>query len=264
MDITITYETLFDILRKESSLTDLQLLDSDFWEQVVHYITETEKDLAQKKGRIEAEKIIMLLNNVKRILKDIYEKREKKIINLALNVVKTESISFIDTKNILPEEKSLFDDLVVILKSYKKCILLNVSSGLNPDTSCLTQFKGEIFNTITNIGKIEPKINEINKDLLKNHFEEQKQKMELTQNLDDDDYLDEDEDSKAEINEDGEEVLKGDVPKDKRIDVKFLKAVPKFLGQNRDVFGPFKEGDSASLPEKIAQILVKKGKVEFE
>lgn len=261
MDITITYETLFDILRKESSLTDLQLLDKDFWEQVVHYIQETEKDLAQKKGRIEAEKIILLLNNVKRIIKDIYEKREKKLINLALNVVKTESISFIDTKNILPEEKSLFDDLIVILKSYKKCVLSNVSCGLNPDTSCLTQFKSEMEDIIKD-SSID---NAIKKDdtLLKSHLEE-KEKEILAKQIEDELEDDFDDESKAEINEDGEEVLSGDIPSDRRIEVKFLKAVPKFLGQNRDVFGPFKEGDEASLPEKIAQILVKKGKVSME
>ena len=49
---------------------------------------------------------------------------------------------------------------------------------------------------------------------------------------------------------------------EERKKVKFLSAVPKFLGKNKDVFGPFKEGDEAELPSKIVSILVKKGKVE--
>ncbi len=45
--------------------------------------------------------------------------------------------------------------------------------------------------------------------------------------------------------------------------IKILKNLPKFVGTDLKVYGPFKEGDSAELPEKEAQLLVSKGIAEL-
>ena len=44
--------------------------------------------------------------------------------------------------------------------------------------------------------------------------------------------------------------------------VTFTKAVPRFSGGEDQVFGPYSPGDTATLPERIAQVLVKKGRAE--
>ena len=44
--------------------------------------------------------------------------------------------------------------------------------------------------------------------------------------------------------------------------VRFIKSVPKFLGPELEIYGPFEENDIASLPSKIAKILVKKDRAE--
>ena len=44
--------------------------------------------------------------------------------------------------------------------------------------------------------------------------------------------------------------------------VRFLHAVPKFMGKELEVYGPFDEEDVASLPIDIADLLIKKGRVE--
>jgi len=44
--------------------------------------------------------------------------------------------------------------------------------------------------------------------------------------------------------------------------VRFIKPVPKFLGSEMETYGPFEENDIASLPSKIANILVKKNRAE--
>lgn len=44
--------------------------------------------------------------------------------------------------------------------------------------------------------------------------------------------------------------------------IKILKNLPKFVGTDLKVYGPFKEGDIAELPEKEAQLLVSRGIAE--
>ena len=84
--IHITYETLFDLLRKERSLEDLQSLDPLFWSHVVTYLTERSEFLKQT-SLAEQEKTKLQLSNIKRILKEIYDHRERKIITLARTVI---------------------------------------------------------------------------------------------------------------------------------------------------------------------------------
>ena len=44
--------------------------------------------------------------------------------------------------------------------------------------------------------------------------------------------------------------------------VRFLYAVPKFVGKELEEYGPFEEEDIANLPSDIADILIGKGRVE--
>ena len=44
--------------------------------------------------------------------------------------------------------------------------------------------------------------------------------------------------------------------------VRFLNAVPKFVGTELEEYGPFEEEDIANLPLPIADLLLEKGKVE--
>lgn len=131
MDIHITYETLFDLLRKERSLEELQHLDIKFWKYVIDYLSEREA-FYEKTSTIEQEKTRIQLNNIKRIIKEIYEHRERKIVNVAVNVVRSDNTQFVDTKNMLGEEKILFDETVAMLKRYKREVLLQVFNKTLP------------------------------------------------------------------------------------------------------------------------------------
>ena len=44
--------------------------------------------------------------------------------------------------------------------------------------------------------------------------------------------------------------------------VRFLYAVPKFVGKELEEYGPFGEEDIANLPSEIADVLIGKGRVE--
>jgi len=109
MDIQITYETLFDLLRKERSLEELQSLDSAFWNHVITYVTDR-KAFFERTNSMEQEKANIQLKNIRRILKELYERREQKIVRLALNVIKTDNTSFVDRRGMLPLEKEFFKE----------------------------------------------------------------------------------------------------------------------------------------------------------
>lgn len=131
MEIHITYETLFDLLRKERSLEELQKLDIRFWQYVIDYLREREA-FYEKTSTIEQEKTRIQLNNIKRIIKEIYEHRERKIVNVAVNVVRSDNAHFVDTKNMLGEEKVLFDETINMLRRYKREVLTQVFNKTLP------------------------------------------------------------------------------------------------------------------------------------
>ena len=55
----------------------------------------------------------------------------------------------------------------------------------------------------------------------------------------------------------------GDVEEESIKRIKILKNLPKFVGTDLKVYGPFKEGDDIELPNKEAQLLVRKGIAEY-
>jgi DNA replication initiation complex subunit (GINS family) len=130
-EINITYQTLFELLRLEKSREELQKLEDSFFEDVVSYLKE-KKDIIegqQKKDSLfgfgDSHKIELELNNVRKILKELYERREKKIINTAMSTSRT-SARLVDTSVMLPEEQELYEKLVEILNESRQKILFNV------------------------------------------------------------------------------------------------------------------------------------------
>src|SRR3989338_39027 len=85
-EINITYETLFEILRREKQKEELQKLSETFFDDVVSYFkekeetTETSHEAGNMFAHSEKEKNMQQLENIKRILKELYDKREKKIM----------------------------------------------------------------------------------------------------------------------------------------------------------------------------------------
>lgn len=129
--IIITYETLFEILRREKDRLELQKLDNSFFNDVVSYLKEKQNIAEEKEGQQElfteeeGIKTKKQLDNVKRILRELYERREKKIINMALDKSKTKS-DLIDTSALLDGEKLLFNSLVRILDENRESVLLRL------------------------------------------------------------------------------------------------------------------------------------------
>lgn len=209
-EINITYETLFELLRREKSREELQKLDKSFFSDVNNYIKEKE---SMTKGSDElfsaesSENIKKQIENAKKILKELYEKRERKIADLAIYKSRTGS-ELVDNSVFLEEEKALFDALVEIFNKYRKDFLMNILKSVKP--------------TIVEEEK------------------ETKEKMKT-----------EIEERKVETEKEDEVIL-----------IRFLHAVPKFVGKELEVYGPFEAEDVASLPKDIAKVLINKGRAE--
>jgi len=224
MSFVISYETLFDVLRKESNREDLQSLPDTFYEDVASFIAEKKLD-SSSRGRIEYE-------NSKKIVRELYERRERKILLLALNKARTNS-GIIDSSVLLEREKSFFETIVSELEHHKKEMLLVIEQGV-PKTEA---------------EKAEEEEAQVVEDKETQNAASEKKVAE------------------PEIATPAEEK-----PKDKRNEpqleddekkVKFLVSVPKFVGKDMTIFGPFNPGDTTNLPEDVATILEKKGRVEF-
>ncbi len=185
--IVITFETLYELLRREKYRPELQQLDKSFFDDVLRYLTEKNSILSAMETRQsifsgEAQKTRRQFESIKKILNDLYEKRENKILQLAIfsSRLKDKNVH----PNLLNEEQQFYSELLMLLNKYRKGILSNILS-----------LKGPVIEN----GKKE-----------------------------------------------GAETRQ----------IRFQHHVPRFVGDDLKVYGPFKEGDIANLSTKVAALLV--------
>lgn len=197
--VIITYDTLYEILRREKFRNELQLLEGDFFDNVLCYMNEKSVILDSQKNRdsifsSEYKKTERTIQNTNKLLNELYERREGKIVNLALLSSRT-SLLEEDLLVMLPEERKLYDELLTTLNLFRKGIVLKLLSGEKPD-----------------------------------------------------------------INQ--QKSIKSSTLEDKKSLVRFLHAVPKFVGVDMNVYGPYDSHDIANLPSNIAEVLISKERAE--
>src|SRR3989344_2263400 len=89
MTSVITYENLYEILRKEKYSPEIQAIDKNFYQQLIQYLEEKKAIIESQKNKDsifanEIQKAQIQLDNLKKIIKELYERRERKIIDLAI------------------------------------------------------------------------------------------------------------------------------------------------------------------------------------
>ncbi|MFA5142227.1 MAG: hypothetical protein WC471_04625 [Candidatus Woesearchaeota archaeon] len=125
--IKITYETLFELLRREKGKGELQELDRTFMRDLAAYMLEKnemmqkENEQAHLFGEQEKLKTLNEMNNIKKIVREFHERRERKIIDMALNKSRTNS-SLITNVNLLPEEVPFYESIVKVLNEYRTAL----------------------------------------------------------------------------------------------------------------------------------------------
>ena len=130
-EVNITYETLFELLKREKDTADLQKLELSFFDNFVEYLNE-KKDMLNRDDTLfsydEKKKVEKQIDNARRLIKEIYERREKKILNIALIKSRTKS-HVIDTSALLDNEKKFLGDVEKILNAYRETVIYNVMDG---------------------------------------------------------------------------------------------------------------------------------------
>ena len=237
-DIKITLETLYDILRNEKKREDLQKLEATFFFDVVNYLKEKQAFLEQRKVNVdifsigEREKLEYELRSIHRILKEIYERREKKIIEIALNRSRTGS-DIVDTSSMLKEEKEFYQHILSLLNEYRQGILLSLFRGEIPAIS---------ERILSAAGLLQSNLS----DSISNPT------------------LDSEEESIAFVPAPEPKVeLKVSEPEKKdKTRIKFIRPTPSFVWKDMNVYGPYDEGEETDMFIEVAELMIRKRRAE--
>lgn len=130
-EVIVTYETLYDALRREKLRDDLQALPAAFFSDVLVYLREKQQSYDESFSKMdifslgEREKLSVQIQNIRKILKDLYDRREKKIVDIAINKSRTQS-NIIDTSNMLLHEKSFYRMLTGVFDKFRMDVLLKL------------------------------------------------------------------------------------------------------------------------------------------
>ena len=203
--MAITYETLFEILRKEKNQDDLQKLDPKFFNELDEYVEEKNNALNEKPRldqfmegyENEQNAIKIQLNNIRKITRDIFDRRERKIIEMAINKAKTGS-NIIDTSSLLPQEKDFFNAQIKLISEFRYDVLEPVLTSQKPGSRASE-------NKIEQKG-LNMAVKEENNELKK---------------------------------------------------VKLTEVIPKFVGVDLEIYGPFNQHEEVELSPEIAEMLIK-------
>ena len=139
-EIIITYETLYELLRREKTRPELQQLDSKFFKDLTNYIEEKTSILKSQETKdsifapIEAKKTKKQVEQIQKIIKELYERRESKILQLALISSRTGPENA-DNLAMLKEEHEFYEELINTLNSARTGILINLIQGKQPKLS---------------------------------------------------------------------------------------------------------------------------------
>jgi DNA replication initiation complex subunit (GINS family) len=140
---TLSFEQLFDLLRQEREQGELVALREDFYVDVVAYLKSKQKLLDTAGNDVfspEVDSLKKQLFSLRRVLKEIYDRREQKILHLASNAAKTSS-DFVDLAALTPEEKECYKESFSLLKKYRRQLLLDIFSMKAPALSAQIEAK---------------------------------------------------------------------------------------------------------------------------
>ncbi len=101
---TITFELIRRIQREEQRVQKLTKMPAGFYESVQRYL-EAKREMDSRKTALE-------VKNAERLVEDIFNRRERKILNNVLIAARTG----IQPENLREEEKQFFDSMLSVVK----------------------------------------------------------------------------------------------------------------------------------------------------
>ena len=135
---TITFDLIRKIQREEQRLPKLTKLPENFYVNVSRYINQKRK-LSQEemKGGVE-------VKNIERLAEDIFNRRERKILNDVIISVRTG----IQPENLIEEEKVFFEKIASHLKDRRQEILFTMLEAETKEAGSLIMFKEDFSEFI--------------------------------------------------------------------------------------------------------------------
>ena len=251
-NITLTYETLFDMVVREKGRDELQGLNANFFSELVRYLIE-KRSMLVVLGPEEKEKTARQLQNINRLIKELYERREKKIVNLALARSRA-GVDIIDTSALLAEEKALFEGLVSQLDTFRNGVLNNLFVAKVPSAQQQQQRTQQTgAETLAAASRVisSPSLSAISGTNIPSSTADSNKGTETALST-----------LTNSGNENESQIAAVENKQTETKLVRFLLPVPRFVGQELEVYGPFDQEDIANLPMEIAEVLIMKGRAE--
>jgi DNA replication factor GINS len=131
MPETITFELIRKTQREEQSIPKLTQLPKNFYSNVKTYLDQ------KRKLTKEDKKVALELKNIERLVEDIFNRRERKILNQAIISARTD----IPPENLTEEEKKFFNQIVDLIKNRRKLKLNSMFILPKKELTSLVVFK---------------------------------------------------------------------------------------------------------------------------
>lgn len=137
-EVILTYETIYELVRREKSREELQKLDENYLRDVLSYLKEKQRayddNLVKTDifSQSERDKLHIQITNIKKLIKDLYDIRERKIINMAINHTRTQA-HIMDTAHLVHHEKEIFESMTTVMKRYRQGVLYKILEQREPD-----------------------------------------------------------------------------------------------------------------------------------
>ena len=108
------FETLFEVLMREKNREELQRLESGFFDDALRFILK-EEDLVKPSNHVGYQRV----RNLRGMLRELYSRREQKIIRLATMAARGSS-GQVDRAAMLTHEKELYTELSQVLANTRR------------------------------------------------------------------------------------------------------------------------------------------------
>ncbi len=250
-----SYEDLYELLRIERASADLEKLELKDLEKIAAYLKAKEELLKKQeisttffstKGRV---KIQLEIDNALQLLKDLFEKREGKVVNRAMFSIRADS-KLKDTTNMLEHEEELYNALLELLQKNKESFFTIIETQKALAQSTIPS-ELEIKSAAELVPKPEIRQEESKTELTSNGSEKLEPATEIKK-------------PEPEITSDPTPEI-AEAPSKLTHETKlmeFLADTPEFVDETLTPCGPFKQGDQAKLSYTICNILLKQGKAK--
>lgn len=262
--IQITLETLYDSLRNEKKKEDLQKVKDSFFTDVVSYLKEKKALFESRKEQEELfasgerEKLSYELRSIQRILKELYDKREKKVIAIAINRSRTNS-DLIDTSAMLLEERQFYQELVNTLNKYRRGILFRLWRAEAPDVPLEASFASALLSAPlprTNSPYLEPAESADEEGAIPKEPQQTLAEQTRTEKAGE-------EPTATRATQTEEKTQPEERKEEAVVRIRFVQPTPSFIWKNLQVYGPFDPGEEAMIFPEVADLLVRKGRAEM-